>query len=160
MKLQSLKCESNYQQHLHNNKLSYSYWPYRNKNSIPILYHLHSLSLSLKNPFRNISLLLLPFQFHHIFLSPLPLKSFQLSILITMAFLTNKGDSSSTFFFIDADMMCFWVLELKIPTIVLRVIWMTLCVIEVLTPSWMMSSQGEKKFLQNFSKPLKVQGFR
>ena len=61
-------------------------------------YHLHSLSLSLKNPFRNISLLLLPFQFHHIFLSPFPLKSFQLSILITMALLTNKGDSSSTFF--------------------------------------------------------------
>ena len=57
-----------------------------------------SLSLYLKNPFRNISLLLLPFQFHHIFLSPLPLKSFQLSILITMALLTNKGDSSSTFF--------------------------------------------------------------
>ena len=57
-----------------------------------------SLSLSLKNPFRNISLLLLPFQFHHIFLSPLPLNSFQLSILITMALLTNKGDSSSTFF--------------------------------------------------------------
>ena len=98
MKLQSLKCESDYQQYLHNNKLSYSYWPHRNKNSIPLLCHLHSLSLSLKNPFKNISLLLLPFQFHHVFLSPLPLKSFQLSILITMAFLTNKGNSSSTFF--------------------------------------------------------------